>query len=151
VKWISKRQPTVETSTYGSELVAARVAIDTIIEFRYKLRMLGVPIDGPAMMLGDNMSVVLNTTIPSSMLKKKHNAIAYHRVREAIAAKIVRFAHIPSVDNMADILTKPLPSEGFHRLVKPLLFRQASSTWPDRGAMDQLHNKRGVAEENANG
>jgi hypothetical protein len=43
-------------------------------------------------MLGDNMSVVLNTTVPSSVLKKKHNATAYHHVREAIAARIFRFA-----------------------------------------------------------
>jgi hypothetical protein len=47
---------------------------------------LGMALDGPALMLGDNMSLVLNTTVPSSVLKKKHNAIAYHRVREAIAA-----------------------------------------------------------------
>ena len=39
--WISKRQKTVETSTYGSELVAARIAVDLIVEWRYKLRMLG--------------------------------------------------------------------------------------------------------------
>ena len=75
--------------------------------------MLGVPIDGPTTMYGDNMSVVLNTTVPSSQLKKKHNAIAYHRVREAIAAKMVRLAHIPSVNNVADILTKPLPVDAF--------------------------------------
>jgi hypothetical protein len=37
-----ERQKTVETSTYGSELVAARIAIDLIIEMRYKLRLLGV-------------------------------------------------------------------------------------------------------------
>jgi hypothetical protein len=55
-----------------------------------------VAFDGPALMLGDNMSVVLNTTVPSSFLKKKHNAIAYHRVREAIAARIMRFAYIKS-------------------------------------------------------
>ena len=88
--------------------------MDAIIEFRYKLRMLGVPINGPAVMLGDNMSVVLNTTLPSSMLKKKHNAIAYHHVREAVAAKVTRFAHISSMDNVADILSKP--------------YRQTSST-----------------------
>jgi hypothetical protein len=50
-----------------------------------------VALDGPALMLGDNISVVLNTTIPSSVLKKKHNAIAYHRVREGIAARIMKF------------------------------------------------------------
>jgi hypothetical protein len=56
-------------------------------------------------MLGNNMSVVLNTTFPSSVLKKKHNAIAYHRVREAIAARIMRFAYIKSEQNVSDVLT----------------------------------------------
>jgi hypothetical protein len=50
--------------------------------------------DGPTLMLGENMSVVANTSVPSSVLKKKHNAIAYHQVREAIAAKVMRFAYV---------------------------------------------------------
>ena len=58
----------------------------------------------PVTMFGDNNSVILNTTIPSSILKKKHNAIAYHRVREAIAARIVRFIHTPSESNYSDVL-----------------------------------------------
>ena len=72
VKTYSKRQSTVESSTYGSELVAARIATDMAVEIRYTLLMLGVPIDGSVLMLGDNKSVVMNTTIPSSALKKKH-------------------------------------------------------------------------------
>jgi hypothetical protein len=124
VKWLSKRQKTVETSSYGSELVAARMAIELIIELRYKLRMLGVPIHEPTLMLGDNMSVILNTTVPSSQLKKKHNAIAYHRVREAIAGKLVTFVHIRSEDNVADILTKPLTNAQFLGHVLNVLFRK---------------------------
>ena len=123
VRWISKRQKTVETSTYGSELIAARVASELIMEVRYNLRMMGVPIDGPAMLLGDNMSVVLNTTLPSSVLKKKHNAISYHRVRECIAAKILKFVHISSENNLADIMTKPLGGPAFYKLTKQWLFR----------------------------
>lgn len=123
VKWYSKRQKTVETSSYGSELVALRIAIELVQELRYKLRMLGVPIDRLTTMYGDNMAVFLNTTVPSSQLKKKHNAISYHRVCEAIAAKIVRFAHIPSTMNIADILTKPLPVDTFQRVVTTVLFR----------------------------
>jgi hypothetical protein len=72
------------------------------------LRSLGVALDGPALMLGGNMTVVLNTTDPSSVLKKKHNAIAYHRVREAVAARIMRFAYMKSEENVSDVLTKPL-------------------------------------------
>ena len=70
------------------------------------LRMLSILLDGPKLMLSDNMSVVsvvLNTTVPSSVLKKKHLGIGYHRVREAIAAKVLRFAHIRSEENLADI------------------------------------------------
>ena len=84
-------------------------------------------LDGPTLMLGDNMSVVLNTTVPSSVFTKKHNAIAYHRVREAIAAKVMRFAFIKSEENVGDILTKPLSNERFHYLMKKRLFRVPES------------------------
>jgi hypothetical protein len=73
-------------------------------------------------MLGDNMSVVLNTTVPSSVLKKKHNAIAYHQVREAIAEMMMRLASIKSEENVSDVLTKALSHEKFHYLMKRWLF-----------------------------
>jgi hypothetical protein len=123
IRWISKRQKTVETSTYGSELVVSRVATELILEVRYMLWSLGVALDGPALMLGDITSVVLNSTVPSSVLKKKHNAIAYHRVREAIAARIIRFAYNKSEEHVSDVLKKPLSNEKFHYLMKRWLFR----------------------------
>ncbi len=55
---------------------------------RYKLRMFGIPIDGAANVCCDNEA----TSIPESVLKKKHHSIAYHRCREAVAAKIIRVA-----------------------------------------------------------
>jgi hypothetical protein len=56
--------------------------------------MLGVPIDGPALLLGDNKSVVLNTLVTSSILKKKDHACAYHHVCEAIAGGIMNTQNI---------------------------------------------------------
>ena len=108
--WTSKRQPTVEISTYGLELIATRIAVDMTIEAGYKLRMLGIPVMESSLLVGDNMSVVLNTTIPSSPLKKKHLRCAYNYVREAIAAGIINYGHIDTNKNMADLLTKPLPT-----------------------------------------
>jgi hypothetical protein len=87
------------------------------------LRSLGVNIDERTLMLGDNMSVVLNTSVPSSVLKKKHNAITYHQERDAIAAKVMTFAYVKSEENVSDILAKPLGNERFHHLVKNWLFR----------------------------
>jgi hypothetical protein len=69
------------------------------------------------------MSVVLNTSVPSRILKKKHNVIVYHCIRKAIAAKVLRFAYIRSEENASDILTKPLCNDKFHYLVKKCLFR----------------------------
>ena len=64
IAWISKRQRTVETSTFGSEMIAARVAVDLIVEMRYKLRCLGLPVERCSELIGDNLSVVVNTTLP---------------------------------------------------------------------------------------
>ena len=57
--------------------------------------------------------MVLNTSLPSSSLKKKHNAIAYHRAREAVAAKVVKVQHISGKENVADILTKAVDGPTF--------------------------------------
>ena len=127
IAWYSKRQKTVESSTYGSELVASRIAVEKIIAMRYFLHMLGCNLEPSSLLLGDNMAVVLNTTIPSSTIKKKHQACNYHKVRESIAGGFIKFAHIRSEENMADLLTKPLPRATFEKLTSQCLFRKAKT------------------------
>ena len=117
----SKKQNTVETSTFGSEFVAARVATDQIIDLRLTLRYMGVPV-GRSIMFGDNESVVKNSTIPSSCLAKRHVALSYHRVREAIVANIFSFFHIPGQLNPADILSKHWGYQQVWNVLQPLLF-----------------------------
>ena len=75
-------------------------------------------------MVGDNMSVKLNTTIPSSLLKKKHNAVAYYRLREANAPKVLYFCHLLSTANITDVLTKPLSSKTFHGLLRQYMYKK---------------------------
>ena len=59
---------------------------------------------------------------PHSSLMKRHNALAYHRVREAVAAKIMHYGHIPGYQNPADVLTKFLPWTTSRPLIEPILF-----------------------------
>jgi hypothetical protein len=75
VVWFSKSQPTVESSVSGAEFVAMTNGIETTRGLRYKLRMMGVAIDGPTYVYGENMPVVHNTQRPESVLKKKNNTI----------------------------------------------------------------------------
>lgn len=70
ILWYSKRQNTIESSTFGSEFVAMKIATEMVEGLRYRLRMMGVPIDGPVNTLCDNDSVVKNVTNPASTLKK---------------------------------------------------------------------------------
>ena len=80
------------------------------------------PIDGATGVLVDNETVVKNSTIPSSTLQKIHNAICYHFVREAVAAKIIRIAYIPTDQNLADMFTKIIGAVKLKQLVKKILY-----------------------------
>lgn len=102
------------------------------MEFRYKLRMMGIRVKGPSILLIDNASVVANTTLPSSTLKKKHNSIAYHRMREAVAAGIIKVGFIPSKTNTADILTKPIGPAEYWNLLSEVMYGR------DRGIKGEL-------------
>lgn len=127
VKFYSKRQNAVETSTFGSEMVAGRIAVDLTVELRYNLRMLGVPVSGTTVLFGDNKSMITNTSLPHSTLKKRSNANAYHRVREAVAAGIVSIVHCNTKYNLSDIGTKALGGPAHQFLLQNQNFPPASS------------------------
>jgi hypothetical protein len=118
----SKAQSTVEASTFGSEFVAMRILVEQLESIRDKLRMFSIPIDGPCNTFCDNKSVVTNASVPTSTLKKKHNAIAYHRVREAVAAGILHITKVHTTENLADILTKPLSGIPLKNLIQRILW-----------------------------
>jgi hypothetical protein len=94
IYWSSKKQSSCETSTFGSKFVALKQATEYIHGLRYKLRMMGITVDEPAFVFGDNQLVLVNTTAPGSTLKKKSNAIAYHFVCVGCACDEWRMAFI---------------------------------------------------------
>ena len=118
----SKRQNTVKSSTFGLEFVAAKTSVEMVEGLRYKLRMMGVAVEGPTNVFCDNVSVIQNSSNPESTLKKKHNAIAYHRIREAITAGTIRLAEEDGQTNLADILTKLLPGPRLKTLMSRILW-----------------------------
>jgi hypothetical protein len=84
--------------------------------------MMGIPVDGSTSVFCDNESVFKNSTRPESVLKKKHNAIAYHRVREAQAADTIRIAWESGKSNIADVLTKLMPGPTLRELISHVLW-----------------------------
>jgi hypothetical protein len=96
-------------------------ACEYIRGLRYKLRMMGITVDEPTFIFGDNQSVLANTTNPTSTLKKRSNAIAYHFVREGVARDEWRTTYINTHDNIADMLTKPLAGPKRQKFVRMVL------------------------------
>ena len=127
IDWYSKKQATVETATYGSEFVAARTCVEQIIDLRHTLRYLGVPVLQMSQMFGDNKTVVDSATKIHAKLHKRHTALSFHRVREAMAAGFIGFHHIPGSRNPADVLSKHWSYACVWSILQPLLFWQGDT------------------------
>ena len=69
IDWYSKKQSTVKTATYSLEFVAAKTAIEQLMDLRMTLRCLGGPVREASHMFGDNESVVTSSMLPQSCLQ----------------------------------------------------------------------------------
>ena len=148
IDWYTKKQATVETATYGSEFVAARIAVDQIIDLRTTLRYLGVEVHGKTKLFGDNESVVTSSSLPHSVLKKRHVALCYHRVREAIASDMMGFYHIFGQENPADVLSKHWGYQQVWPVLRPILFWSGdTNAIPDEGKGSMKIPPRGDSAE----
>ena len=139
--WLSRKQSTVETATYGSEFSAAKTATDQIIELRQTLRYLGVPIRQKSVMFGDNKTVVDSASLPNARLHKRHTMLNFHRVRQTIASNILAFHFIPGEQNPSDILSKTWGySQVWDQILQPMLFWYGNTadipTMPKDNALD---------------
>ena len=132
VYWLSKKQAGVETSSFGSEFTSMKQCCEYVRGLRYRLRMMGIPVLGCAFIYGDNQSVLYNTSLPDSALKKKSQSIAYHFVREGVARDEWRTAYINTHENPADLLTKPLSSEKRANLISMMLHHVSSYSYDDK-------------------
>ena len=92
------------------------------MDLHFTLRAMGAPVEDFRYLLGDIQSAITSSTIPHSLLSKRHNALAYHRVRAAVAGGFLKVCYIPSKQNTADILTKFLNGQELHQQIHRLLF-----------------------------
>jgi hypothetical protein len=127
--WYSKKQATVETaSTFGSEFIAARTTINQIVDLRMTLHYLGVPIREKSYVFGDNKTIINASLTPHAKLHKRHNALSFHHVREAVASKYVMIFHLLGEYNPANILSKHWAYALVWRTMNALLFARGD-TW----------------------
>lgn len=111
VSWSSKRQETVATSTTAAEYMATSRACQQAVWMASFMREAGLEQELPTIMYNDNTGSIALTQSAKGHKKAKHIQIRYHYIRERVSEGDVKVVHINSDDNLADILTKPLPKE----------------------------------------
>ena len=106
VDWHSKRQSAVETDAHSSECSLALTCEEEALDLRITLRCLRAPLQSASCMLGDNKITADSSMTLHRKIHERRAALPFHRVREAIAAKIASYYFIDSKDNPADVLSE---------------------------------------------
>lgn len=113
VIWSSKRQPTVAVSTAEAEYIAAAAAVKEALWLHKVLIDLDMAKEGPVNIWCDNQAAIKLLKHPIASARSKHIDIAHHFVRERVEMGEVEFAYCSTESNLADCMTKALPSAKF--------------------------------------
>jgi histone deacetylase 1/2 len=112
VSWSAKKQTLVARSSAEAEYRALAHTTSEIMWIQSLLHDLQIPIHTPVL-LCDNVSAVLIAHNPVLHARTKHLELDIHFVSEKVVAKDLSIQHVPGTDQIADALTKPLPSSRF--------------------------------------
>ena len=123
VYWKSTRQSSISSSTFEAEMAGLRTVAEVNRAIRIGMRSHGMPINGATKVMCDNMSAILQATKHDAVLKKRHTAISWFRVREAVKRNEMDVCFVPSEWQLADILTKPVGGIIFNRLIAMIMHR----------------------------
>ena len=120
------------------------------MDIRQTLRYLGAPIGSKSFLFSDNRSEITSATLSHSTLTKCHNILAFHRVREAIAAKIMGFYWIQSAYNLCDMLSKPWDHPNVYPMILKLLITTGNITLIPREATEEKEKENYITENSEN-
>lgn len=120
ISWSSRKQPTVSRSSTEAEYKAVANATAEIIWIQVLLRELGISQHRPPSLWCDNIGATYLSANPIFHRRTKHVEVDYHFVREHVASRQLEIRFISSKDQIADIMTKPLPVTPFCHLRRNL-------------------------------
>lgn len=125
--WKSKRQTIAVTSTCEAEFVAASHASKEVLWVRNILKELGATLP-PTPLLVDNLGSIKLIENDQAHAKTKHLDVKLHFIRD-INKEHIALEHVRTEENVADILTKPLPKPQFDKLKNKLGLRRGEATY----------------------
>lgn len=112
ISWSSRLQPTIAASTTEAEYMAASAGTKEALWLRKLLPELGVNVE-TIQIYDDSQGAIQLLKHPIASSRSKHIDVLHHFTRERVARKEVNFTYVQSSDQLADIMTKPLPPSKF--------------------------------------
>ncbi|MCO5552119.1 hypothetical protein L7F22_005629 [Adiantum nelumboides] len=120
ISWLSKKQPTVATSSCEAEYkVVFKAAVECVC-LKNLMADLGVGQDTTNTIYTDSQSALAVARNPVFYARTKHIEVHYHYVRKRLSAGEISLAYVPTQDNLADLFTKALSREKFEAFRKAL-------------------------------
>uniref|UniRef100_A0A2N9I242 Integrase catalytic domain-containing protein n=1 Tax=Fagus sylvatica TaxID=28930 RepID=A0A2N9I242_FAGSY len=113
ITWSAKKQPTVSRSSTESEYRALAFASAELCWIRTLLKDLGIFISDTPILWCDNVSALAIASNPVFHARTKHIEVDFHFVRERVLRKDLLVKFVSTVDQLADIFTKSLPTNRF--------------------------------------
>ena len=115
VAWKSALQPVIAHSTAESEYIAMSDGAREAIYIKRLIEAMGGEIKGPIVIHEDNQTAKLMAQEVTTK-RSKHIDIRYHHIRERVELGDIVIKDCRTEDQVADMLTKPLPKEQFTKL-----------------------------------
>lgn len=115
ISWCSQKQKTVALSTTESEYIAASESIKELIWLQLLFEEMFLSSDDIPILFSDNQSAIKLIKNPEFHKRTKHIDIKYHFIREKFSNGFFELQYVPTTDQVADILTKPLARDKFER------------------------------------
>uniref|UniRef100_A0A2N9FVU6 Reverse transcriptase Ty1/copia-type domain-containing protein n=1 Tax=Fagus sylvatica TaxID=28930 RepID=A0A2N9FVU6_FAGSY len=111
ITWSVKKQPTVSRSSTESEYRALAIASAELCWIRTLLKNLGIFLSQTPILWCDNISALAIASNPMFHAHTKHIEVDFHFVRERVLRKDLEVKFVSTVDQLADIFTKSLPTQ----------------------------------------
>ncbi|KAG6439518.1 hypothetical protein O3G_MSEX000841 [Manduca sexta] len=115
ITWNTKRQASVAVSSTEAEYMALFEAVKEALWLRSLAVSIKIDIDKPIIIFEDNNGCISIANNPTSHKRSKHIDIKYHFSREQVEKNIIKLNYIPTGEQIADALTKPLPVVTFQK------------------------------------
>jgi hypothetical protein len=113
ISWSCRKQATVARSSTEAKYKALANTAAEIKWLQSLFQVLGLVLSISPLLWCDNIGATYLSSNPIFHARTKHIEIDFHLVRDMVAAKQLNVRFISSIDQLVDVLTKPISSSRF--------------------------------------